>query len=30
MNRIDKKPLSDLGYNFVPKEYLKKGHWIHS
>ena len=22
MNRIDKKPLSDLGYNFVPKEYL--------
>ena len=25
MNRIDKKPLSDLGYNFVPKEYLKKG-----
>jgi hypothetical protein len=25
MNRIDKKPLSDLGYNFVPKEYLKNG-----
>ena len=25
MNRIDKKPLSQLGYNFVPQEYLKKG-----
>jgi len=25
MNRIDKKPLSELGYNFVPQEYLKKG-----
>jgi hypothetical protein len=25
MNRIDKKPLTDLGYNFVPQEYLKKG-----
>jgi hypothetical protein len=23
MNRIDKKPLSQLGYNFVPKEFLK-------
>jgi hypothetical protein len=25
MNRIDKKPLSELGYNFVPQEHLKKG-----
>ena len=25
MNRIDKKPLPDLEYNFVPQEYLKKG-----
>jgi hypothetical protein len=25
MNRIDKKPLTDLGYNFVPAEFLKNG-----
>src|SRR5262245_12776920 len=25
MNRINKQPISDLGYNFIPKEYIPKG-----
>ncbi|MCC7401826.1 MAG: DUF4954 family protein [Chitinophagaceae bacterium] len=25
MNNIGKKPISELGYNFIPKEYIPKG-----
>ncbi|MFI5133641.1 MAG: DUF4954 family protein [Chitinophagales bacterium] len=25
MNQIDKKPISALGYNFIPKEFIPKG-----
>ena len=25
MNNINKKPLADLGYNFIPKEFIPKG-----
>ena len=25
MNQINKKPISSLGYNFIPKEFIPKG-----